>query len=111
MDLTRRAGLPYVGPHPSTGCVSTFIDEVSMNTIGFIGLGVMGAPMAENLVRAGFDVTGYTRRPSGTDRLVAAGGRRAADVAAAARGSDVVITMLPDSPDVAGVVLGTDGTD
>src|SRR3954452_20345933 len=109
MDLTRRAGLPYVGPHPSAGWVSTFIDEVSMKTIGFIGLGVMGAPMAENLVKAGFDVAGYTRRPSGVDRLAAVGGRRARSVAEATRGADVVITMLPDSPDVTAVVLGEDG--
>jgi 2-hydroxy-3-oxopropionate reductase len=80
-----------------------------MKTIGFIGLGVMGAPMAENLVKAGFDVAGYTRRSSGVDRLAAAGGRRATSVAEATRGADVVITMLPDSPDVSAVVLGEDG--
>lgn len=78
-----------------------------MKTIGFIGLGVMGAPMAENLVKAGFDVVGYTR--SGADRLAAAGGRRAGSIAEATTGADVVITMLPDSPDVAEVVLGPDG--
>jgi 2-hydroxy-3-oxopropionate reductase len=78
-----------------------------MKTIGFIGLGVMGMPMAANLVRAGFDVIGYTR--SGAPGLVAAGGREAAGIAAATAGADVVITMLPDSPDVAAVVLGPDG--
>jgi 2-hydroxy-3-oxopropionate reductase len=80
-----------------------------MTTVGFIGLGIMGAPMAENLVRAGFDVAGFTRRPAGRDRLAAAGGRRADSVAEATRGADVVITMLPDSPDVESVVLGPDG--
>jgi len=80
-----------------------------MWTVGFVGLGVMGAPMAENLVKAGFDVAGHTRRPGGTDRLVAAGGRHADSVAGAARGADVVITMLPDSPDVAAVMLGAEG--
>jgi 2-hydroxy-3-oxopropionate reductase len=80
-----------------------------MQTIGFIGLGVMGAPMADNLVRAGFDVVGHTRRPDGADRLVAAGGRRAGSVAGAVRDADVVITMLPDSPDVTSVVLGPGG--
>ena len=80
-----------------------------MHTIGFIGLGVMGAPMADNLVKAGFDVAGHTRHPSGADRLVAAGGRRAGTVAEATRGADAVITMLPDSPDVESVVLGPDG--
>jgi 2-hydroxy-3-oxopropionate reductase len=85
------------------------MDEVGMRTIGFIGLGVMGAPMAENLVKAGFDVVGYTRRPAGLDRLAAAGGRRAGSVADATRNADVLITMLPDSPDVTDVVLGDDG--
>jgi 2-hydroxy-3-oxopropionate reductase len=80
-----------------------------MWTIGFIGLGVMGAPMAENLVKAGFDVVGHTRRPAGLDRLAAAGGRPATSVAGAVRDADAVITMLPDSPDVAGVVLGPEG--
>jgi 2-hydroxy-3-oxopropionate reductase len=80
-----------------------------MTTVGFIGLGIMGAPMAENLVQAGFDVAGYTRRPAGRDRLAAAGGRRADSVAEATRGAAVVITMLPDSPDVESVVLGPDG--
>ncbi|MEU4235942.1 2-hydroxy-3-oxopropionate reductase [Actinoplanes sp. NPDC026619] len=80
-----------------------------MRTIGFIGLGVMGAPMADNLVKAGFDVVGHTRRPGGTDRLVAAGGRHAGSIAEVTRGADAVITMLPDSPDVTAVVLGPDG--
>jgi 2-hydroxy-3-oxopropionate reductase len=74
-----------------------------MTTIGFIGLGVMGAPMAENLVKAGYDVVAHTRRPARSSaRLVAS-------VAEVTRGADVVITMLPDSPDVASVVLGPDG--
>jgi 2-hydroxy-3-oxopropionate reductase len=79
------------------------VDGVIMRTIGFIGLGVMGAPMADNLVKAGFDVIGYSRRPTGTDRLVAAGGRRADSIASLAVDADAVITMLPDSPDVAAV--------
>ena len=80
-----------------------------MRTIGFVGLGVMGAPMAHNLVKAGFHVVGHSRRPSGADRLVAAGGRYVRSVAEATRGADAVITMLPDSPDVTSVVLGGDG--
>ncbi|HEY0534160.1 MAG TPA: 2-hydroxy-3-oxopropionate reductase [Actinoplanes sp.] len=80
-----------------------------MRRIGFIGLGVMGAPMAQRLIKAGFEVTGHTRRQSGRDRLASAGGHPAASVAEAARGADVVITMLPDSPDVAEVVLGPEG--
>jgi 2-hydroxy-3-oxopropionate reductase len=85
------------------------MDGVGMRTIGFIGLGVMGAPMAERLIKAGFDVAGHTRRQAGRDRLAAAGGRPAASAAEAVDGADAVITMLPDSPDVAEVVLGPDG--
>src|SRR5689334_16027293 len=79
------------------------------DAIGFIGLGIMGAPMAANLVKAGFEVTGHNRSPAALDRLAAAGGRPAAGIAEAVRGADVVITMLPDSPDVEQVVLGPDG--
>ncbi|PZF83824.1 2-hydroxy-3-oxopropionate reductase [Jiangella anatolica] len=80
-----------------------------MTTIGFIGLGVMGAPMAANLVGAGYDVIGYNRSRGRVDALVAKGGRAASSVAEAVRGAEVVITMLPDSPDVEQVVMGEDG--
>jgi 2-hydroxy-3-oxopropionate reductase len=65
--------------------------------------------MAERLIKAGFQVTGYTRGPAGRERLAAAGGRPATSVAEVTQGADAVITMLPDSPDVAEVVLGSDG--
>jgi 2-hydroxy-3-oxopropionate reductase len=71
-----------------------------MTTVGFIGLGIMGGPMAANLVGAGFEVIGYNRSPAKVERLVERGGRGAADVAEAVREADVVATMLPDSPDV-----------
>jgi 2-hydroxy-3-oxopropionate reductase len=80
-----------------------------MTAIGFIGLGVMGQPMAEHLIRAGHEVTVHNRSQAPVQALVAAGakaGGSAADVAAAA---DVVITMVPDSPDVEAVVMGEDG--
>jgi 2-hydroxy-3-oxopropionate reductase len=80
-----------------------------MTTVGFIGLGIMGAPMAANLVKAGYSVVGYNLHPEPIERLVAAGGRGAGDVAEAVAGADVVITMLPDSPDVEGVALGENG--
>ncbi|GLY67055.1 2-hydroxy-3-oxopropionate reductase [Amycolatopsis taiwanensis] len=80
-----------------------------MTKVGFIGLGIMGGPMAANLVKAGFEVTGYNRSRAGVDRLVAAGGRGANSVGQAVRDADAVITMLPDSPDVRAVVLGEDG--
>ena len=81
----------------------------SIRTVAFIGLGIMGRPMAANLVRAGFDVAGYSRRRESADELVAQGGRWADSVAAAVRDADAVITMLPDSPDVEAVALGPDG--
>jgi 2-hydroxy-3-oxopropionate reductase len=82
---------------------------MQMKTIGVIGLGVMGAPMAANLVKAGYDVIGYNRSAAAIDKLVAEGGRAGRSVAETTAGSDVVITMLPDSPDVEDIVLGTDG--
>lgn len=69
----------------------------------------MGRPMAANLVRAGYDVVGYSRRAEPAAELVRQGGRAAASVAAVAAESDVLILMLPDSPDVEEVVLGEQG--
>lgn len=80
-----------------------------MTTVAFIGLGIMGAPMARNLVTAGFDVVGYNRSRPAVDALVGAGGRAAGSIAEAARGADFVATMLPDSPDVELVLAGEDG--
>jgi 2-hydroxy-3-oxopropionate reductase len=77
--------------------------------IAFVGLGIMGAPMAANLVKAGFDVTGYNRHPDRTELLVAAGGHAAASTAEAVRTADVVATMVPDSPDVQAVLADPDG--
>jgi 2-hydroxy-3-oxopropionate reductase len=69
----------------------------------------MGGPMAANLVKAGFDVVGYNLSPQPVQRLVEQGGRGADSLAAAVREADVVITMVPDSPDVEKVALGDDG--
>jgi 2-hydroxy-3-oxopropionate reductase len=77
--------------------------------VGFIGLGIMGGPMAANLVRAGFDVVGYNRSRAKVDRLVERGGQAAGSVAEAVRSSDIVVTVLPDSPDVEFVALSEDG--
>ncbi len=80
-----------------------------MTRIAFIGLGIMGAPMAANLVAAGFDVVGFNRSRAAVDALEARGGIAAASAAEAARGADIVATMLPDSPDVVSVLSGEDG--
>jgi 2-hydroxy-3-oxopropionate reductase len=80
-----------------------------MEKIGFIGLGIMGGPMAANLVNAGYDVTGFARSSSSTERLEKAGATPAGSIAETVAGADVVITMLPDSPEVEDVVLGEDG--
>jgi 2-hydroxy-3-oxopropionate reductase len=80
-----------------------------MTTVAFIGLGIMGGPMAANLVKAGFEVAGYNRSPEPVKRLVEAGGRGAESVADAVRGADVIVTMVPDSPDVEDVTGGDDG--
>jgi 2-hydroxy-3-oxopropionate reductase len=69
----------------------------------------MGGPMAENLVKAGFEVVGYNRSPDKVAALVDAGGRGADSVAEAVRAADVIITMVPDSPDVEEVTTGEDG--
>jgi 2-hydroxy-3-oxopropionate reductase len=80
-----------------------------MTTVGFIGLGVMGGPMARNLLAVGFDVIGYNRSPDKSDKFARDGGRAAGSVAEAASGADIVITMLPDSPDVRSVLCGPAG--
>jgi 2-hydroxy-3-oxopropionate reductase len=80
-----------------------------MERIGFIGLGIMGKPMAANLVAAGYEVTVHNRSRGAVDELVEAGAKAADGSAAAAAEADVVITMLPDSPDVEAVVLGEGG--
>lgn len=80
-----------------------------MSRVGFVGLGIMGGPMAANLVAAGHEVIGYNRSQPKIDRLVEQGGKGAATIADAVREADVIVTMLPDSPDVEAVVLGEDG--
>ncbi|MGX1773630.1 NAD(P)-dependent oxidoreductase [Nocardia brasiliensis] len=71
-----------------------------MSNIGFIGLGIMGSPMAGHLVAAGHEVTGYDIGPKGLEKLKEAGGSAAASVAEAVRGKDIVITMLPQDEQI-----------
>jgi 2-hydroxy-3-oxopropionate reductase len=80
-----------------------------MTTIAFIGLGIMGGPMAAHLVDAGFDVVGVNRSPAAVERLVDHGGRGAASIGEAVRDADVAAVMVPDSPDVQDVLTGAGG--
>ena len=80
-----------------------------MDRIGFIGLGIMGKPMALNLLKKGFPLTVHSRSQAPVDALVTAGASAAASPAAVAAASDVIITMVPDSPDVRLVLEGPGG--
>jgi 2-hydroxy-3-oxopropionate reductase len=77
--------------------------------IGFIGLGLMGKPMTRNLLQAGFHVTVFNRSAPALEALVAEGAHPGESPAHVARQSDIVITMLPDTPDVEAVVRGPQG--
>jgi 2-hydroxy-3-oxopropionate reductase len=80
-----------------------------MQRVGFIGLGVMGRPMAQRLLAAGHDVIVHNRSRGAVDALVADGAAEANSPQQVAAGSDVVITVLPDAPDVEEVLLGSEG--
>ena len=77
--------------------------------IGFIGMGIMGQPMARNLLKGGFDVTVYNRTASRAEALRADGAAVAATPAECASGKDIVITIVTDSPDVEAVLFGDKG--
>ena len=78
-------------------------------TVGFIGLGLMGKPMAKNLLSRGFPLVVHSRSPAPVDELVAAGAARADSPADVARRATRIITMLPDGPDVERVLEGERG--
>jgi 3-hydroxyisobutyrate dehydrogenase-like beta-hydroxyacid dehydrogenase len=77
--------------------------------VGFIGLGVMGAPMARNLLEKGHRLVVFDMQPASVQLLVQAGAAAGATPKAVAAASDIVITMLPDAPDVERVALGPNG--
>ena len=77
--------------------------------IGFIGLGIMGKPMAKNLIKAGYDLIVYDINKEPMEELKAAGAETSASILELAKQSDVIITMLPNSPQVEEVVLGEGG--
>jgi 3-hydroxyisobutyrate dehydrogenase len=80
-----------------------------MANIGFIGLGNMGLPMAQNLVKAGHTVTGFDIQPATLEKLKSAGGASATAIADAVDGADVVVTMLPAGEQVRAAYLGDAG--
>ena len=80
-----------------------------MTNIAFIGLGIMGSPMAVHLAAAGHQVTGYNRTPDKAAPLVEAGGQAAFSIAEAVADAEVVAVMVPDSPDVRDVLAGEEG--
>lgn len=82
---------------------------MEMEKVGFIGLGIMGRPMALNLLRAGYSVYGYDVREEAVSALSAQGAVGCASIAEAARACSLIITMLPNSPQVKDAVLGKDG--
>ena len=78
-------------------------------TIGFIGLGIMGKPMARNLMKAGYPLVVYNRTASKADELVAAGAQQVGSPREVAQGAEVIITMVADSPEVEQIILGPQG--
>ena len=80
-----------------------------MLKVGYIGLGLMGKPMARNILKAGFPLVVHNRSRAAVDELVAEGATAAWTPAEVARQVDIVITNLPDSPDVEQIALGADG--
>src|SRR5437762_10056717 len=102
----------------SSGRICSFTSAMNMaphytphmpETIGFIGLGLMGRPMATNLIKAGHSLVVHSRSPQPVDALVALGAKRAETPADVARQVTRLITMVPDSPDVEQVLEGPNG--
>lgn len=80
-----------------------------MKKIGFIGLGIMGKPMAKNLVKAGYDLTVFDINNSAVEELVAIGAVKGSSSKDVASKTEIILTMLPNSPHVKEVILGKDG--
>jgi 2-hydroxy-3-oxopropionate reductase len=78
-------------------------------SVGFIGLGTMGMPMARNIIKAGFPLTAYNRTQSKAQALAEVGARVAASAKQLAAASDVIVTIVSDTPDVESVLLGPQG--
>jgi 2-hydroxy-3-oxopropionate reductase len=85
------------------------VPVASIRSVGFVGLGIMGKPMARNLMKAGFSVAVANRSPGPVEELASEGAVPKDSPRACAEGRDAVITMLPDSPDSESVILGENG--
>src|SRR3990170_2149393 len=91
-------------------CATPFSAEERMKrTVGFIGLGIMGKPMARNLLKAGYPLVVFSRSFGPVEELVGEKALSAGSPREVAQRSEVIITMLPDSPEVEQVILGEDG--
>src|SRR6516165_6880069 len=98
--------------HPAgTTCILAAMSTQLQNppTVAFIGLGIMGLPMAGHLLKAGCRLTVHSRTKSKASELLNAGATWAETPAAAAAGADVVFVCVTDTPDVEAVLLGTNG--
>src|SRR5688500_12668310 len=101
-------------PPGSTNSIQLWIPTCTANTmdkprLGFIGLGIMGQPMCANLINAGYSLTVWNRSRPGIDTVVGYGAQAAGSPAEVAEQSDVIITIVTDSPDVEKVVLSENG--
>ena len=83
--------------------------KTAKTAVGYVGLGIMGAPCARNLLAAGFAVHVFARRSEAADPLVAAGATRHPDLSSLARACEIVVTNVTDTADVLQIVLGADG--
>src|SRR5262245_42139320 len=101
--LLHRRGFCFAPPY------SRSREGVMTQVVGFIGLGIMGRPMARNLLSAGYPLIVHSRSPAPVQELVGRGARAASSPREVATQVDVLITMLPNSPDVELVALGKDG--
>src|ERR1019366_898861 len=102
--------LPRFSRHPTIGAVATRRGFPTMSRrIAFVGLGIMGRPMARKLLKAGHRLVVYDLNPASVEELTAAGAARGASAQDAAARSDLIVTMLPDGPDVEKAILGPGG--
>src|SRR5215831_641493 len=101
---------PGAVPRPrQVPCRTMNAAEPGKTRVGFVGLGLMGLPMARNILKAGYQLTVWNRTAAKAAPLVAGGAEQAGSPAEVAGRSDVVVTIVTDSPDVEAVVGGATG--